>query len=181
MPLPKPSDSRGEFVVPEPGIYTMEFTKFNGPFTEMWNEQPREKIELFFEIRDDDEYEGVELKRKCGYSMHPTKSHLYPIVCALFGRQIGGDENVDLEDAIGTIVDGSIVNVDRPSKTNPGETVTFANIESIAAKRKRRKKAEADAEAEDDDNPYERQQAKTRKPAPEPDEDDEDDAWPKAS
>lgn len=150
--LPKPSESTGDFIVPEPGVYTLEFVRFEGPRETTYEGKTREVIDLFFEIMDDDEYAGVELKRTCGWTMHKTRSTLYPIVCALFGREIADDEDANLEDVIGTQVDGTIVNTSKPSRNDPSKTMTFANIDAIAKKRGRRR-------TESSENPFKEDKA----------------------
>lgn len=135
--LPKPSESTGDFVTPEPGVYTLEFTRFDGPKISPWDEN-KQVIDLFFEITDDDEYDGHEMRKTCGWTMHKTMSSLYPIVCALHGREIDDDEDVSLEDVVGTRVQGTITNTSKPSRNDPARTVTFANIDSVVAMRKRR-------------------------------------------
>jgi hypothetical protein len=149
--LPKPSDSTGDFVVPEPGVYTLEFTHYDGPKQSPWDEE-KQVIDLHFEIVDDDEYGGHKMKKTCGWTMHKTMSSLYPMVCALFGREIEDDEDVNLDDVIGVKVDGTIINTRKPSKRNPGQEVVFANIDSIAKKRGRR-------QATSTDNPFKKDAA----------------------
>jgi len=144
--LPKPSDSTGDFIVPEPGVYTLEFIGFDGPKQSPFDPD-KQQIELQFEVVDDDEYTGVKIKKFCGWTMHKTMSALYPIVKGLAGRDIEDDEDFQLDDCIGTKVQGTIVNVTKPSKRNPGEEVTFANIDSVVAIRRRRQAAKPDENA----------------------------------
>lgn len=153
MKLPKPSDSGGDFVVPEPGVYKMEFTDYDEPVLSTFkkkNGDDQYRIKLVFTIRDEEsDYDGEEIWAWYGWSMH-EKSHLYPVIKALLGRDIEDDEEPDLDELLGKFIMGTL---DNKTKDN-GKT--FANL--IAASPVRRKGKEAKAPA---------------KPAPKAEESDE--------
>lgn len=144
MRLPKPSASTSEFVVPDAGVYTMEFTDYNEPEISMYkkaNGEDQWRIKLVFTIRDDDDYAGEEIWAWYGWSMHP-KAKLYPIVKALLGRDIDEDEDPDLDDLLGKRIMGTLDNV---TKTTENGTKTYANLVAASPVRKAKVKAPTSA------------------------------------
>lgn len=138
--LPKPSDSTGDYMLPDPGVYKVVFYDFEGPI-DSTRFPGSQSVILKFRIIDDDEYEGIEVKQYYGWSMHKTKAQLYPVVKTLAGRDIDDDENFLLEDLINTEVNATISHGSRPDKKDPTKTFTYAQIDSIAPLRARRRPA----------------------------------------
>lgn len=161
MKLPKPSDSGSDFVVPDAGVYRMEFTDYDDPVLSTFKKQNGDdqyRIKLVFTIRDEEsEFDGAEVFAWYGWSMHP-KAKLYPIVKALLGRDIEDDEEPDLDDLTGKFIMGTLDNVTKD--TDSGKR-TYANL--IAASPVRKKKTDA------------KPAPKAAKPEPEPVADEDDD------
>lgn len=138
--LPKPSDSTADFIVPDAGVYRMEFTKYEGPSLSTFKNDKGEdqyRIKLFFCIRDEEsDFDGQAISAYFGYSMHPTMSKLYPIVKALLGHEPDEDEDVDLDELVGKFIMGTL---DNKTKEKDGQKRTYANL--IAASPIRKKKA----------------------------------------
>ena len=157
--LPKPSESQGDFTLPDPGMYKVEFVGYDGPEQSTFDPE-KSIVYLEFEITNDDDYDGEKLRQLYGWSMHPTMSKLYPVVKALNGGTYDDDAELDLDDLIGNLMQATVEHIEKASRTNPGEKRTFARITGAAPVR--RKKA---------------------KPAPQPvlEEDDDEDVWEEAS
>lgn len=139
MKLPKVADSQGEFIVPEAGVYKMEFTTYDDPVLSTFKKDSGAdswRIKLVFTIHDEEsEYDGVEIFAWYGWTMHP-KGKLYPIVKALLGRDIEEDEEPDLDDLTGKFIMGTLDNVTKTG--TDGTARTYANL--IAASPVRRAK-----------------------------------------
>lgn len=139
--LPKPKET--EFVVPDAGVYLMEFVAYDEPAPSSFDPD-KESIKLKFRIVDED-YEGVELKQTYGWSTHP-KSKLYPVLKALNG---GADIDFDEADEDGNYPDlddflnkrflGTIDTVTKPRRDNPKETATFANLVAASPVKKKKR------------------------------------------
>lgn len=174
--LPRPSESTGDFIVPEPGAYNVEFTDFEGPL-ESTKFPGSQSVKLEFEILDDEEFEGVKIKQYYGWSMHKSRSRLYPVVKAMMGRDIEDDEDVELDDLIGAKVVATLSVGERPDRNDPSKKFTFAQIDSIAPVRKKKQDARPATDS-------------TRRPArrpasqPEPEFDEtqaDDEDWPESA
>lgn len=139
MKLPKMSTSTGEFVVPEPGVYTMELLSYTEPAPSAFDPE-KLRFSMTFGIVDDEEFEGAEVRQFYGFSMHP-KSKLAPVVKALRGgMEIGEDEEIDLDELIGRRIMGTVDVVEKPRTDGTG-TARFANL--VAASPVKRRKTEA--------------------------------------
>lgn len=137
MLLPRKSESTGDFVVPEDGIYTMELIGFDEPVESAFDPE-KQRIKLKFQIVEDEEYDGVEVHQWYGLSMH-IRAKLYPVIKALRGGEdIDEDEEVDLEDLIGKKIQGTLEQITKPRRDDASQTATFANL--VAASPLRRKK-----------------------------------------
>jgi hypothetical protein len=162
MKLPKPSDSSADFIVPDAGVYKMEFTDYDEPTLSKYkNERTGEdqyRIKLVFTIRDEDsDFDGVDIYAWYGWSMHP-KAKLYPIVKALVGGEIADDDEPDLDELIGKFIMGTLDTVTKDSDTGKR---TYANL--VAASPVRKKKVVKPApppvvvlegDEDDDDDPF---------------------------
>jgi hypothetical protein len=162
MKLPKPADSTADFVVPDAGVYRMEFTDYDEPALSKYkNERTGEdqyRIKLVFTIRDEEsEFDGVDIYAWYGWSMHP-KAKLYPIVKALVGGEIADDDEPDLDELIGKFIMGTLDTVTKDSDTGKR---TYANL--VAASPVRKKKVVKPApppvvvlegDEDDDDDPF---------------------------
>jgi hypothetical protein len=101
---------------------------------------------LFFEITNDEEYEGKELSRLVSQKFNP-KSNLFQTVQGLLGRPIRPGEEIDLDDLVG-----------RPCILNVGHNVkergTFEQIDGVnpARKKKAKPKPQPEREAEDQED-----------------------------
>jgi hypothetical protein len=139
MKLPKPSESKGDFQVPDPGVYRMEFTSYDEPELSRFKKENGDdawRVKLEFVIRDEEsDFDGSKVMAWFSWSMHP-KSKLYPIVKAMLGREIDDDEEPDLDELIGTHIMGTLDH--KTSKRDDGSERTFANL--IAASPVRKKK-----------------------------------------
>lgn len=137
MKLPKVADSQAGFVIPDAGVYKMEFTDYDDPVLSTFkstsgNDQYR--IKCVFTIRDEDsEFDGVEVFAWYGWTMHP-KGKLYPIVKALLGRDIEEDEEPDLDDMVGRFIMGTLDNVTKTG--SDGQPRTYANLIAASPVRK---------------------------------------------
>jgi hypothetical protein len=167
MPItPRPSESKSDFTLPDEGVYTVQFVDYEGPMPSTFD-RTKENIMLQFEIVDDDDFEGSKIKQYFGWSMHPTMSKLYPFICALYGKKIGDEDQVDLDELIGTRVNGTVIHIEKPDKNNPSQMVTFARLASVAPIRRKRPAAEPKP---------------APKPEPEYDEEQADDEeWPESA
>ena len=97
---------------------------------------------LFFQITNDEEFEGKELSRLVSQKFNP-KSNLFQTVQGLLGRPIRPGEEIDLDDLVG-----------RPCVLNIGHNVkergTFEQIDSVNPARKRKQRPQPEPEDEDD-------------------------------
>jgi hypothetical protein len=138
MKLPKVSESNAEFIVPDAGVYKMQFTEYDDPILSTFkktNGEDQYRIKLVFTIRDEDsEFDGADIYAWYGWSMH-AKSKLYPIIKALVGREIGEDEEPDLDDLLNNYIMGTLDVVTKPGDNGPR---TYANL--VAASPVRKKK-----------------------------------------
>lgn len=175
--LPIPSESKAEFTVVEPGVYTLEFTNYDGPMTSNYDPD-KETIQLEFTVRDDDEFDGSKIKQYYGFTMHPTMSKLYPVVKALLGGTIDDDAELELSDLIGRKVLGTIDTVTKPRKDNPKEMSTFARLVSAAPLRRSRSRVAEGAEAK---SPFTRAAQADNSPQGTVDDADDDADWAAAS
>lgn len=136
--LPKPSESQGDFVLPDPGMYTVEFTEYEGP--QQSNYDPNKQvIYLKFNILNDEEFQGLQIKQLYGWSMHPTMSKLYPVIKALNGGTYDDNAELDIDSLIGRTMLATVEHIEKPSKNNPGDKMTFARITGAAAIRRKKK------------------------------------------
>lgn len=161
--LPKPSESQGDFTLPDPGMYTVEFIGYDGPEQSTFDPE-KSIVWMRFNIINDDDFQGTEIKQLYGWSMHPTMSKLYPVVKALNGGQYDDDAELDLDDLIGNTMLATVEHIEKASRNNPGEMRTFARITGAAPVRRKKAKPAPKPPVEDDEF-----------------EDDEDDVWSKAS
>jgi hypothetical protein len=161
MKLPSPSSSTSEFIVPDAGVYKMEFTDYGEPVLGTFkkaNGEDAYRIKLVFTIRDEEsEFDGADIYAWYGWSMHP-KAKLYPIVKALVGGEIADDDEPDLDELIGKFIMGTLDVVTKDSETGKR---TYANL--IAASPVRKKKIVKPApppvvvlegDEDDDDDPF---------------------------
>lgn len=166
MKLPSQNSSTVEFSMPEEGIHKMKLLTYTEPELSQYKSakgDDKYTITLTFQIDDDDsDSDGETITKRVGLSMHP-QSTLYPIVKALMGgEEPEADEEVDLDDLVGSYIMGTITHVTKPSTKNPGTMATFANLTGAAPVR-RKKKAQAEPQ-------------KPSKPAPKAQTDD-DETW----
>lgn len=136
MKLPRVVDSHGEFIIPDPGVYQMEFAAYGEPQPSRFDDG-KLRIPLTFRICDGDEFDGAEIRQWYGWTMHP-QSRLYPVIKALLGRDPEEDEEIDLEDLIGRRIMGTVEIVEKPS-TNGNGTARFANLVAAAPVRRKAK------------------------------------------
>lgn len=160
--LPKPSESQGDFTLPDPGMYKVEFVGYDGPEQSTFDPE-KSIVWMKFNILEDEDFQGTQIKQLYGWSMHPTMSKLYPVVKALNGGTYDDDAELDLDDLIGNLMMATVEHVEKASRNNPGETRTFARITGAAPVRR-----------------------KKPKPAPKPavnefDDDEDEDVWDQAS
>lgn len=154
----------------EEGIHKMRLTGVSDPVLSSFkkpNGDDKWQVILTFQIDDEDsDSDGEELRFYASISMHP-KSNMYPVVKALLGGQeIDADQEIDLDDLIGKHVLGTVTHVQKPSRNNPGQMATFANLTGFAPLRKKKKTVEPAP-------------SKTAKPAPKAaaQTDDDEDVW----
>jgi len=99
---------------------------------------------LYFEITNDEEYQGKELSRLVSQKFNP-KSNLFQTVQGLLGRPIRPGEVIDLDELIG-----------RPCVLNIGHNVkergTFEQIDGVNPARKKKAKAKPEPEPEKEDD-----------------------------
>lgn len=145
--LPSRNQSKGDFQIPDEGVYTAEFTAYGEAQVSQFDAN-KQRIELTFTIVDDDDFDGVEVKQWFGLTMH-EQSHLYPVVKALLGEEVDPDDEIDLEDLIGKRCQIAVVHKTKPRKDGSGEA-TFANIDSATPLRRKKKTAAAPPPDEDD-------------------------------
>lgn len=159
MKLPKPSDSNADFVIVDEGVYRMEFTKYEGPLESTFRNDdgsPKFRVKLFFTIRDDEsDFDGEVVSQYFGYSMHPTKSKLYPIVKAIAGREPDEDEELDLDELLGRIVMGT---VGHDKKVKDGQERIYANLVSASPVRKKKSAAAPPPPPVEEDDPFEEEE-----------------------
>lgn len=168
--LPKPSESQGDFTLPDPGMYTVELISYDGPEQSMYDAE-KSIVWLEFNILNDEDFQGTTIKQLYGWSMHPTMSKLYPVIKALNGGTYDDDAELDLDDLVGNRMMATVEHVEKASKNNPGETRTFARITGAAPIRRKKTKPAPQAKpkaVEADENPYE-------------DDEDDDAVWDQAS
>ena len=107
------------------GSYEAVFTRYEEDEMEFG---PVYKV--YFEITNDEEYEGKELSRLVSQKFNP-KSNLFQTVLALLGRPIRPGEVIDLDDLVG-----------RPCVLNIGHNVkergTFEQIDGRRVRRRSR-------------------------------------------
>lgn len=148
--LPSPAQSQTEFVLPDPGVYTVEFTDYDGPKPSSFDAD-KETIELTFTIREDEDYEGQKIRQYFGFSMHP-QAKLYGAVKALVGGEIDEDEELDLDDLLGKRAMGTVTIKEKPRRDNPSEMARFPRIDAFSPiRRKKRRQPEPQEEAFDED------------------------------
>jgi hypothetical protein len=101
-------------------------------------------FKLYFEITNDEEYEGKELTRLVSQKFNP-KSNLFQSVQGLLGRPVRPGEEIDLDALIG-----------RPCVLNIGHNVkergTFEQIDGVNPARRKKAKAEPEPEPEEADD-----------------------------
>jgi len=87
---------------------------------------------LFFQITNDEEFEGKELSRLVSQKFNP-KSNLFQTVQGLLGRPIRPGEVIDLDDLLGRLC---VLNIGH----NVKERGTFEQIDGVNPARKRKLK-----------------------------------------
>lgn len=137
--MPKLTYEEMDYEPMEMGSYEAIFTRYaedemeHGPV-----------YKLFFNITNDEEYEGKELSRLVSQKFNP-KSHLFQTVQGLLGRPIPPGEVIDLDDLVG-----------RPCVLNIGHNVkergTFEQIDGVNPARKRKPKPQTIREEEDQED-----------------------------
>lgn len=136
--LPRKSESTGEFITPDAGVYTLEFMGYDDPVPSSFDED-KLRMKLKFEVVDDEEYEGVTVNQWYGVSMH-VRSKLYPVIKALRGGQeIDEDEDINLDELIGARIQGTLDKIEKPDKNDPTRTIEFPVL--VAASPIRKKKS----------------------------------------
>jgi hypothetical protein len=163
MKLPAPSASTADFIVPDAGVYKMEFTDYDEPILSTYkNEKTGEakyRIKLVFTIRDEEsEFDGADIYAWYGWSMHP-KAKLYPIVKALVGGEIAEDDEPDLDDLVGKFIMGTLDTVTKDSEMGKR---TYANLIAASPVRKKKKVVKPapppvvvlEGDEDDDDDPF---------------------------
>lgn len=144
MKLPKLSLSTGEYVVPEPGSYTMELASYTDPEPSSFDPD-KLRFSMTFRIVDDADFEGVEVRQFYGWSMHAS-SKLFPVIRALRGgAEIDEDDEIDLDELIGRKVVGMVEVVEKPRRDNPAEMARFANVVGVSPLRRKKEAAPAGA------------------------------------
>jgi hypothetical protein len=97
---------------------------------------------LYFEIKNDEEYDGKELSRLVSQKFNP-KSNLFQTVQGLLGRPVRSGEEIDLDALIG-----------RPCVLNIGHNVkergTFEQIDGVNPARKKKQRSQPEPEEVDD-------------------------------
>src|SRR5215203_1654553 len=88
---------------------------------------------LFFQITNDEEFEGKELSRLVSQKFNP-KSNLFQTVQGLLGRPIRPGEVIDLDDLLGRLC---VLNIGH----NVKERETFEQIDGVNPARKKKAKA----------------------------------------
>ncbi len=145
--LPSQNSSVSDYSMAEEGIHRMRLTEVSDPILSQYkktNGDDKWQLKLTFQIDDSEsESDGETLNHFASISMHP-KSSTYPIVKALLGGQeIDPDAEIDFDDLIGRHVMGTVTHVQKPSRNNPGQMATFANITGFAPIRRKKKTADA--------------------------------------
>jgi hypothetical protein len=136
--MPKLTYEEMDYEPMEMGSYEAVFTRYaedemeHGPV-----------YKLFFNITNDEDYEGKELSRLVSQKFNP-KSNLFQTVQALLGQPIRPGEVIDLDDLVG-----------RPCVLNIGHNVkergTFEQIDGVNPARKRKPRPEPGEEGQEDD------------------------------
>lgn len=143
--LPKPSESATEFTIVDKGVYTARFVTFDGPKVSRWDET-KQAVEITFQITDDQEFEGVTIKKDYGWSMHPT-AHLYKLVEALAGEGLDPDAEMELGDLLDRRVMITVGHNVKPRRDNPNETIIFNRIDAVGPARRQRSRPAGDERA----------------------------------
>jgi hypothetical protein len=142
--LPRRNDAEpAPYRLPDKDFYTLEFVKYDEPTLSAYLDKATGdypwRIRLVFAVRDDDDFAGVEVSKWVDVEVNSLdKGSIYHVLAALDpdNEPQGGEP---LDDYLGKTCKGEIVHVTKPSKVNPGQMLTYANVTGLKPLKRRRK------------------------------------------
>lgn len=99
------ANSAGDFIKPDPGVYTATVTEVSDIFKQSYQGGPeKDRIYIVYTIVDDEDFDGAELRAYYGYTFHP-QGKLIGTVEAIIGRELDDDEEFSHEEFIDLLLD----------------------------------------------------------------------------